>query len=337
MSVARPTPRSHAEPPDEPRLSRRELLLRWGGAAAVGAVGLAWLSQTAPARRAVGALLQSGAAPAQTVAPAVPSLLPFGYFHACFEVNTPAEVAKAAALGINYTITYGDASWSSADPASAMGKALARYGLKTFLNLEYPYLQCASGYGQLDLGPVRDLVTRLRDSPLVAGYWIKDDDCGDESVAVLGLSQLIRSIDTNPAHVIIPGFGDAGSVARNYADGQGDVLGFYPYPAYSRGPAVETPDMVRIVRERTPPGKKPPPFIGIYQAFGTPPARPVPSPTGIVAQAEAYMANGAAGVAAFGWEAPNESQLIGNDATLAQGVAQVTAWLGQHGYGAPTP
>jgi hypothetical protein len=333
--VSDPLQGSHFSDRAQRTLSRRELLLRWGGAAIAATTGVALLSQTKPVRQVASAIFHnSGPSPAQASTMHLPtSSLPFGYFHACFEINTPDEVAKAAALGINYTITYGNASWASADPTSAMGKALARYGMKTFLNLEYPYLTCIDGYGHLDSAPVSALVAQFKDSPLIAGYWIKDDDCGDESVAVIGLYQLIRSIDTNVQHWIVPGFGDAGSVAKNYAYGEADLLGFYPYPAYSRGPAGEVPDMLREVRQRTPAGKQPPPFIGIYQAFATPPWRPAPSSGDIVAQAQTYLHLGAAGVAAFGWEAPNESLVIGNDPTFAQGVGAVTHWMAQHGYG----
>ncbi len=319
-------------------LSRRDLLLRWGSAVAAGAVGLAALSQLPPSQALLASLHQTLApAPKNSAATATPanSHLPFGYFHAFFEVNTPAEVDQAAALGVNYTITYGDTSWSSADPASPMGKALARNGMKTFLNLEYPFLQCVNGYGSLDLDSVRNLVGKFHSSPLVAGYWIKDDDCGDQSVAIVGFYNLIRSIDGDMSHLIMPGFGDAGSVARNYAHGCADLLGFYPYPAYSRGPAVETPDMLRIVRSRTPAGAQPPPFIGIYQDFATPPARPVLPVSNVLAQVKAYMDNGAAGVAGFGWEAPNETHVVGNDSTLRAAVGATTQWLAQNGYGSP--
>ncbi len=254
---------------------------------------------------------------------------PLGYFHGFFEVNSPQEIADAASLGVNYTINYGDNSWSAADPTTAMGQAMTQYGMKTFLNVELPYLDC----GTLDEEGVRNLVTKFYTSPLVAGYWTKDDDCGDELDAVLRIAQIIRSIDTNPEHLIMPGFGDAGSVQRNYAPGQGDLLGFYPYPAYSRGPALEVPDMVRIVQQRTPAGQKPPLFIGIYQDFATPPERPLLPTSNVLDQVMAFLANGAAGVAGFGWEAPNEDLVVSNNATLRQSVGAVTDWLGKNGYG----
>lgn len=320
------------------RFTRRDLLA-WGGGALAAATGLGIISQTQVAKKALAAITHQ---PGQVNAPnsgagTHSAALPFGYFHACFEVNTPAEVDTVAALGINYTITYGDWSWASADPTTAMGQALLRHGMKTFVNVEYPFLQCPGGYGYVSqLDTIRNLVAKFKDSPLTAGYWIKDDDCGDEGVAILGLYNLIRSIDENPQHLIMPGFGDAGSVYRNYVYGCADLLGFYPYPAYSRGPALEVPDMLRNVRARTPAGATPPPFIGIYQDFATPPYRPILPVSNVLAQVKAYMNNGAAGVAGFGWdEAPPETYVAGNNDTLRAAVPAVTQWLAQNGYGSP--
>ena len=333
---ALPAPEEEPTPPHH--LSRRELLA-WGGAALAAVAGLGIISQTKAAKSALTVITHQGgplATPVPTAtAPTRATTLPFTYFHACFEVNTPAEVDVVAALGINYTITYGDWSWASADPTTPMGKALLRHNMQTFVNVEYPFLQCPGGYGYVSqLDKIRDLVVRFKDSPLTAGYWIKDDDCGDEGVAILGLYNLIRSIDTNPAHLIMPGFGDAGSVNRNYAYGSADLLGFYPYPAYSRGPALEVPDMLRVVRDRTPAGATPPPFIGIYQDFASPPYRPILPVSNVIEQVKAYMANGAVGVAGFGWdEAPPETYVASNNATLAAAVPAVTQWLTQNGYG----
>ena len=334
---ALPAPVEAIDPPQH--FSRRDLLA-WGGAALAAVAGVGIISQTKAAKSALAAITHQAGLLATPVPIATPptraATLPFGYFHACFEVNTPAQVDTVAALGINYTITYGDWSWTSADPTTSMGKALLRHNMKTFVNVEYPFLQCPDGYGYVSqLDTIRNLVTRFKDSPLTAGYWIKDDDCGDEGVAILGLYNLIRSIDTNPAHLIMPGFGDAGSVNRNYAYGSADLLGFYPYPAYSRGPVLEVPDMLRIVRDRTPAGATPPPFIGIYQDFASPPYRPILPVTNVIEQVKAYMTNGAAGVAGFGWsEAPPETYVAGNNATLAAAVPAVTQWLNQNGYGA---
>jgi hypothetical protein len=331
-------------PPERRRFSRRDLLT-WGGAALAAAAGLGILSQTKPAKQALAALgsgsgkgATSAPTPVPTAASAAPKL-PFGYFHACFEINSEVDAAAAAKLGINYTIAYANASWNSADPTTSIGQTLLHYGMKTFVNLEYPYLVCSDSYGHVtNLEQVRNLVTQFKDSPLTAGYWIKDDDCtytGDEQVALVGIYNLIREIDPNPTHLIMPGFGDAGSVYRNYAHGCGDLLGFYPYPAYSRGPALEVPDMLQTVRERTPPGAQPPPFMGVYQVFATPPIRPAPSESDILGQVQAYMANGAAGIAGFGWHAPNESLIIANYPPFYQAVGAVTQWLEQHGYGSP--
>ncbi len=340
VSAVRPSRLREAEPEAHRRFSRRDLL-SWGGAALAAAVGLGAISQTKQAKQAFAAIThQSPATPQPASGAAHPGThLPFGYFHAFFEVNSPDEVDAAAALGINYTITYYQVSWDSANPDTAIGKALLRHGMKTFVNLEYPFLKCPDGYGHVsDLETIKNLVARFKDSPLTAGYWIKDDDCtyvGDEAVALVGLYNIIREIDPDPTHLIMPGFGDAGSVYRNYAHGCADLMGFYPYPAYSRGPAIEVPEMLRTVRERTPPGATPPPFMGIYQDFATPPIRPVLPVSNVIQQVKAYMDNGASGIAGFGWEAPNETHVAGNDATLRQAIGAVTQWLGQNGYGTP--
>jgi hypothetical protein len=345
VSVVRQVPHRNdgADEPEQRRWSRRDVLT-WGGAALAAAAGLGILSQTKPAKQALAAL---GHAPASAITPTTAAATatgaapkwPFGYFHACFEINSASDAEAAAKLGINYTIAYSQTSWDSADPTTAIGQTLLRHDMKTFVNLEYPYLVCTDSYGHVtNLEQVRNLVAQFKDSPLTAGYWIKDDDCtytGDEQVALVGLYNLIREIDPNPAHLIMPGFGDAGSVARNYAHGCGDMLGFYPYPAYSRGPALEVPDMLKTVLDRTPAGMQPPPFMGTYQVFATPPIRPAPSVSDVVGQVQAYMANGAAGIAGFGWHAPNESLIIANYPPFYQAVGAVTQWLEQHGYGAP--
>jgi hypothetical protein len=333
---------AHAESEDAQRRFSRRDMLAWGGGALAAAAGLGWISQTKVGKRAIAAITPHAPdTPTPFVgAPAVQgtSKSPLGYFHAFFEVNSPAEVDAAAALGINYTIAYSETSWDSADVNTSMGKALLRHGMKTFVNLEYPYLRCVNNYGQVNgLDQIRNLVIRFRDSPLTAGYWIKDDDCtdtGDEQVALIGLYNLVRSLDPNPQHLIMPGFGDAGSFYRNYAYGCCDLIGFYPYPAYSRGPGPETKDMLKTLAARTPPGMKPPPFIGIYQDFASPEyGRPVLPVSNVVNQVATYMGDGAVGVAGFGWNAPNESHIVANDATLRAAVPAVTQWLINNGYG----
>jgi hypothetical protein len=261
----------------------------------------------------------------------VPRRYPSGYLHAAFTVDTPEQVTQAAALGITHTICYAGTSWAAADPTTTLGAALQQHGMKTFLNVENPYLSCSGGQGRLDVLGVRALVGRFYTSPLVAGYWTKDDDCGSEAEAVRQLYQEIRSIDADPTHLIMPGYSDAHSVDRNYMHGQGDVLGFYPYPAYSRGPAIELPRMLHIVRARTPHGLHHPPFIGIYQAFGTPPRRPVPSVQNMLWQARTFLDFGAAGLAAWGWEAGGiETHVVSNDSALQRGVGAASRYLAAH-------
>jgi hypothetical protein len=297
-------------------------LLKELPAVAVSLAGTTWLYEQPFTRQVLRVLLTAMTSPRSPIANA-----PLGYFHACFTVRSPEEVTQAAVLGINYTITYGSASLQSADPESALGQALTHYGMRTFLDLESPALACRDGKGQVDASRVREVVGRFCTSPLLAGYWTKDDDCGDEGAAVLQLAQLIRMLDPDPHHLVLPGFADAASVARNYRHGQGDVLGFYPYPSGTRGPAVEVPQMLRLVRARTPSGAAPPPFIGIYQAFGIPPRIAVPTVAEVVRQVAVYRALGAVGVAAYGWESNGISHLPANDLTLRQAIAAVTQWM----------
>lgn len=321
--------------PPPPRISRRRVL-QLAGSLLAGGAGVAMLSQTQPVRAAFSAIAEAFPAKS-TPAPVTDPARSLGYFHGCFEVNTPAEVDTVAALGVNYTITYGDWSWASADPTAPLGRALARNGMKTFLNIEYPFLQCDNtGQGYLtNAETVRNLVRTFRDSPLLAGYWIKDDNCSQAQFGELNvlreLNHIIREIDPDPNHLIMPGFGEAYSVALNYQPGIADLLGFYPYPGWSRGPAQEVPDMLRIVRDRTPAGQTPPPFIGIYQAFATPPVRPILSVGSVVGDVAIYMAAGAVGVAAFGWDqAPPETFVAGNNDTLRAAIPAVTNWLKAH-------
>jgi len=312
-------------------MSRREAFARSGVAALT--LGAALAGARGSAAAAAGARASRGAVWADATPPAAPDAhprLPAGYFHLAFTVDTPEQVAQAAALGITHTICYAGTSWGAAGLSTTLGYAMRQHGLKTFLNVQNPFLSCSRGKGQLDLKGLRDVVRRYHQSPILAGYWTKDDDCGQEADAVSRMYREIRAIDPNPNHLIMPGFSDARSVYRNYRHGQGDLLGFYPYPAYSNGPAYEIPRMLRIVRARTPRGHKPPPFIGIYQAFGNPPRRPVPSARNILSQARTYLNYGALGLGAFGWEADIESHVIKNDPTLQKAVGAVSAYLRAH-------
>jgi hypothetical protein len=199
--------------------------------------------------------------------------------------------------------------------------------MRTFLDVQGAGLSCRNGVGQVDEAAVRAVVGRFCQSPLLAGYWTKDDDCGVEGTAVKQIAAIIRSIDPDSRHLIVPGFDTAASVARNYVHGQGDVLAFYPYPAFTRGPAVEVPAMLRIVHERTPHGAQPPPFIGIYQVFGSPPTIALPSVQKVVSQVATYRALGAVGVAGYGWAQTGVTRFPENDVTLRQAVAAVTQWM----------
>jgi len=308
------------------QLTRRAItrrgLLRALPSAAVGLASLTWMGQQPFTQQMLGVLRAAAAMPRSPIAGA-----PNGYFHACFNIERPEDVPMAAALGINFAFGYGSVSWRSVDPTNPLGQALARYGMRAFLDIESAALSCRGGRGVVDSSAIRGLVARFASSPLLAGYWTKDDDCGDEGAAVKEIATIIRSVDADPRHLIVPGYGDAASLARNYVHGQADVLAFYPYPAFSRGPAAEVPEMLRIVRERTPAGAQPPPFLGIYQVFGAPPHIALPSVQEIVDQVAAYRSLGALGVVGYGWDQSGMTHLPSNDATLRAAIAAATQWM----------
>src|SRR5262245_37980445 len=313
--------RSGQAPARQHGISRRAVL-SYASAGAVGLAAATWLHEQPYTRELLQVLLTAATTPHSPLADA-----PDGYFHACFSVRQPADVARAAALGINFVICYGSASQQSVDPESPLGRALTRYSMRAFLDIQSAALSCQGGTGQVDTAAVSALVGRFARSPLLAGYWTKDDDCGNEGLAVQQLASLIRSVDPDRRHLIMPGYGNAASLARNYRHGQADVLGFYPYPAAGRGPAHEVPGMLRIVLARTPAGAAPPPFIGIYQVFGSPPHTARPSVQEVVDQVAAYRSLGAVGVAGWAWDTQTVSHHPSNDATLRQAIAAVTQWL----------
>jgi hypothetical protein len=313
--------RTAATPVFQQKMTRRALLQR-APAATVGLAGATWMLEQPFTRQVIRVLLASVTNPRSPITDA-----PSGYFHGIFNLERPEDVAEAAAVGINYTLGYGHHSWESADPESPLGQAHLRYGMRTFLDIQGAALSCRRGAGRVDAVAVRELVGRFYQSPLLAGYWTKDDDCGSEGTAVKEIAAIIRSIDPDPRHLIMPGYSGAPSLARNYVHGQADVLGFYPYPAFSSGPAGEVPEMLHIVRERTPRGAHPPPFIGIYQVFGLPPRISRPSAQEVVRQVSTYRALGAVGVAGYGWNGTGLTHIPANDATLRQAVADVTQWM----------
>lgn len=302
-------------------ITRRELL-KAAPSALVGIAGLTWLYEQPMTRQVLDAFAAAMTMPRSPIANAPP-----GYFHACFNLERPDDVAAAAAVGINYAFGYGSVSWRSLDPTDPLGQALTRYGMRAFLDIKSAALSCHEGRGQVNSSAVRGLVARFAGSPLLAGYWTKDDDCGTEGAAVREIASIIRAIDPDPHHLIVPGYGDAAALARNYVHGQADVLAFYPYPAFSRGPAVEVPDMLRIVRERTPSGVQPPPFLGIYQVFGSPPSIALPTVDQVVAQVDTYRALGAVGVVGYGWEQRGMTHLPMNNVTLRDAIAAASRWM----------
>ena len=186
------------------------------------------------------------------------------------------------------------------------------------------------------LDKIRDLVLRFRDSPLTAGYWIKDDDCtdtGDEQVALIGLYNLVRSLDPNPQHYIVPGFGDAGSIARNYAHGCCDLIGFYPIRRIAVAPrrdARHAGDGARP-HARWPDARALHRHLSGLRLAGI--CRPVFARQQRRDQVATFIADGAVGIGGFGWNAPNESHIAANDKTLRDAVGAVTQWLITHGYG----
>src|SRR5262245_1092414 len=100
----------------------RRALLSYAPAAVVGLAAGTWLYEQPYTRDVLQVLFTAATTPRSPLAEA-----PDGYFHACFSVRQPADVARAAALGINFVICYGSASQQSVDTESALGRALTRY------------------------------------------------------------------------------------------------------------------------------------------------------------------------------------------------------------------
>ncbi|MGH7245366.1 MAG: hypothetical protein ACREGI_00340, partial [Candidatus Levyibacteriota bacterium] len=141
----------------------------------------------------------------------------------------------------------------------------------------------------------------------------------------------IRSIDTDPTHIVIAGYGEIRNMWE-YEDGVADMLGLYPYPAYNaESVEKELQQMLAIIKAKTPPGKSPPPWIGIYQAFwSTPPKKSIGrlSTAEVLNDVQLYMKYGASGVVAFSIGAPSDVNMTAyNDPVVQSQITAVSNWL----------
>jgi len=145
-------------------------------------------------------------------------------------------------------------------------------------------------------------VKEVKDSPNLFGYYLLDDSPGDAVSALRALYQTIRKVDTDPAHPVCAGFGDAGSII-NLAPGVCDIMLFYWYPVSTKSyhreqTSGEVQRMLAEARERVP-GI---PFIGIYQAFDGRHAETgqgAPTPAQLREQMEDFVREGASGLIAY--------------------------------------
>lgn len=265
--------------------------------------------------------------------------------HSAFIASTPNDVDIAAQAGMSFIINYGQTSQDALNPSTDLGKAFIKHNIKSLLDVHYlighemNYKKGDCYWGDTNTQALKNLVLQYHNNPILGGYWTKDDDLGcDMKPALLQMYKIIRSIDRNPRHIVMPGFGVTSSMS-NYADGVGDILAFYPYPAYNEGLTVEQHviNMLEAVKKATPPGKTQPPFIGVYQAFaatGPSPCDASRQPIPILSQQEmidsvkVFMEYGAIGVSAFSVGPPCDvNEVADNTKQIQQEIIGVNQWL----------
>ncbi len=196
-----------------------------------------------------------------------------------FGANTPARVAKAAALGIDTDILYEGAP----SPASRLGKALREAHMSVVdarISTELFFWECHRTHtvapppeGQRNtycsrddepsvdssaavLATVEEYVREDAANPLVRGYWVLDDWAPwDGASGRELLAEVHREIEAaTPAYPTICGFGGsiekdgepggfAAGIASNYSAAACSIVGLYNYTgstaARSSGEAYE--------------------------------------------------------------------------------------------------
>ncbi len=275
--------------------------------------------------------------------------------HGAFIVHNSADVDFAAQNGISYVITYnwGDTTWSPGglDTPNAFdltsdglgyGTELVKNNIKTYLDL-HGFITYQNGNCAFDQTGATDLINKYYQSPVLGGYWIKDDDVQqsgtgvycDMKPALSELHQLIRSIDPNTGHIIMAGYGEPVGIQHNYAYGIADVYAFYPYPAYDGNNVISYIDqMAQSLKDAAKAANKPTePFVGVYQAFwsdGNPTPNGqskrfnAPTSSDILTDVREFFKDGAIGVVAFSIGVPEDvNKVADNDAGMAAIVQAV--------------
>lgn len=223
-----------------------------------------------PLRRFAGLGLPCGLLAAGSLAVALATAAPAGAFVAGFGANTPARVAKAAALGVNTDILYE----GPPSPASRLGRALQAAHMTVIdarPSTELFFWEChrthtvapppegrRNSYCAKDDEPSVDspavvlasVGEELREdaaNPLVSGYWVLDDwapwDGGSGRELLEEVHGEIEA--ATPGYPAICGFGGsiekegeaggfAAGIARNYSAGGCSVVGLYDYTGSAR-------------------------------------------------------------------------------------------------------
>lgn len=268
--------------------------------------------------------------------------------HGVAAVYTAADIDKAHTFGFEYVLPYyAGIGETPTDVNSDYGKALIRNNMKVIVDVtnygppnSRPWLyDCVNGKIVPDLNFLTRMINKNKNSPLTLGYWIKDDDyhiCADNTMsnAMKQVYQTIKTLDPNPNHYAIAGFGGAYSIKANYQPGETDIIGYYPFRAWNRSDYVcngagtdrqimdcEISQLNSLLKARTPTGQTPPPWIDLYQAYYTNTIEPPAELTYDVQQA---ISGGAVSLLAFAWDtASGVDHVIKNDTGLQGEVTMI--------------
>ena len=147
-------------------------------------------------------------------------------------------------------------------------------------------------------------ILKVRDAPMLWGYYVLDDSPGDAVSALRGIYRIAKRVD--PKRVVAAGYGSAGSLC-NFGPGVCDLMLIYWYPVFGSGnydPLLTSHQvqwMAAAAREQVP-GM---PFVGVYQTFDAAFDRPgnegkgLPTAEQIRTQIEDFVREGACGLVAY--------------------------------------
>lgn len=266
--------------------------------------------------------------------------------HGVTSVYTAADLDQAHTYGFEYVLPYyASIGETPTDVTTAYGQALQRNNMKVIIDVtnygppnSKPWLYDCGANGKIvpNISFLTNMVNKNKNSPLTLGYWTKDDDyriCADNNMAdaMKLVYQTIKTLDPNPNHYVIAGFGGAYSIKANYQPGEVDVIGYYAYRAWNRSDYVcngagtddqimdcEINQLNSIVQARTPAGQTPPVWIDMYQAYYTNTIEP---PDQLKYDIQKSIAGGAVSLIAFAWDkASGVDHIIKNDTGLQNEV-----------------